>query len=140
MRLPDLPAPAAAVSARIRDLIARYVPALASHREPGLAAKRAGWLPVSFQLGGIFVLHPDGTVALLPFDPPYRVQPEDTPQWHLLARVHAARLYPELTDLLPVRTADAESCKGCGGAGQLQVGSAAVDCFVCVGLGWLEPD
>ena len=56
----------------------------------------------------------------------------------------AARMYPELSCLLPERPRDAPDCHSCGGRGFISaaatVGRLAQPRCICGGAGWLPPD
>ena len=124
------------MSERILELIGSYVPSRRGHHKQGVAAVRLGWLPVSWQMGGVLVLSPDGRVGILSDGPPYSIEREADQVWALTARVHAVRDYPELAALLPVKDRRSIRCGECKGKGRISIGQASLDCGKCAALGW----
>jgi hypothetical protein len=81
-------------------------------------------------LGGVLVVAPDG--AVVRFDPEAdKVSTVQDECWRTLALLRAARTFPELASLRPVRAASAMTCRSCDGQGAV-VGS--IDCGECFGL------
>jgi hypothetical protein len=137
MAFPVLPPLDELTSSLVRELIAAYVPDHPSHAEAGAAATRLGWLPVSWQMGGTLLLHPDGRTGVLSDGPsPYSITPEEGPVWCLIARIHAARKYPDLAVALPVKSESDIPCSECGGRGTTALADVTFDCPSCHGLGW----
>lgn len=98
------------------------------------AARLTGGVPVHWDLGGVLAVTPDGGVAY--YDPETgEVCVEREAGWRTLARVKAARKYPELQTLLPERPGTAVTCSQCGGSGTV---FGHIDCGACFGAGWIE--
>jgi hypothetical protein len=47
--------------------------------------------------------------------------------------------YPELAELLPVRSITSIDCARCDGTGRMTHGSGKVRCHECRSLGWIDP-
>ena len=52
--------------------------------------------------------------------------------------VAGAERYPELIELLPVRSITSTDCARCEGTGRMTHGSGKVRCHECRSLGWVE--
>ena len=97
------------------------------------AAKATGGLPLQCDMGGVLVLTPLGTV--LHYDPETgAVASVDDDRWKTAALVKAARRYPELIALFPVKPSNAVVCLQCRGTGMIL---GTLDCGKCMGAGWL---
>jgi hypothetical protein len=97
------------------------------------AAERTGGVPVYSDIGGTLVVAPNGDV--LHFDPDTEsVRPVTEDRWRNLALARAAKRFPELVVLAPLRPPDATTCPACGGLG---VVLGSVGCAECTGLGWV---
>ena len=52
--------------------------------------------------------------------------------------VAGAERYPDLIELLPVRTSTSIDCARCEGTGRIRHGSGKIRCHECKALGWIE--
>jgi ABC-type transport system involved in multi-copper enzyme maturation permease subunit len=130
------------VAARLHDMIfsnamtyaSRYVPI----NEEWALAKRHDALPVHSDPGGFLLLRADGQVLEVARGQESLAKPANSYRW-LVARVSAARRYPELRVLLPRRPKHAENCPQCGGSGldQNPESPGKALCRSCTGLGWI---
>jgi len=103
----------------------------------GKIARANRVLPVYADIGGFLFLKPNGEVWSQDsesFDSALKL--EESPHWCLVARLAAAERFPELSELVPVRPAEAADCSDCEGLGRVLNG--LVRCGVCYGLGWFE--
>ena len=88
-------------------------------------------------MGGLVGLHHDGTLLELAWDSS-EPRPVTSHRWADLALLRAVQRYPELSSVLPRRTAGAAECTQCQGTGTPSSGAgplAGTTC-VCGGLGW----
>jgi hypothetical protein len=130
------------VAARLHEMIfsstmtyaSRYIPI----NEEWALAKRHDALPVHSDAGGILLLRSDGQVLEVARGQETLAKPANSYRW-LVARVSAARRYPELRVLLPRRPKHAENCPTCGGWGldQYSESPGKALCRSCTGLGWI---
>jgi hypothetical protein len=98
------------------------------------AARITGGVPAHIDMTGILVVLTEGKVAF--FDTETRtVRDVEDDSWRTIARVSAAKKYPELQPLVPERPPDAQTCVECEGSGMV-MGMAI--CGNCYGLGWIR--
>lgn len=128
------------MSAKLSELIRGSVEALSSHPRglPDAVAKGHGALPLLADIGGLWMLRPDGTILELVWDEegPPSVASEGA---GLVGLVAGSERYPWLSELLPQRPADAANCPSCDGQGQITIappGKGVVFCGSCSALGW----
>lgn len=94
-------------------------------------------LPVMFDMGGLLAMRPDGTIIGVDWDDPNHDPDEQTtPVMELAATIGAARLYPELAELMPRRTAAARDCPECH---RFQQDGEPPGCPICWHIGWQPP-
>jgi hypothetical protein len=121
----------------LEDDIRRLAAHAAAHGEPDVvreAAALTGGLPVYSDMGGTLVVSPSREVLVYDHDT-RSVKPEDDARWRTLARAKAAKRFPELAELSPVRPHNAMDCTACDGRGVIL---DSADCGVCMSLGWVE--
>jgi len=53
--------------------------------------------------------------------------------------VAGSERYPELSELLPVRSPTCTDCARCEGTGRMKFGNGKIRCHECRSLGWIEP-
>jgi ABC-type transport system involved in multi-copper enzyme maturation permease subunit len=140
-------------AARLQELI--DLTAIYAGREPDnhsalrRLAKRHDALVAHSDAAGVLLLRADGQVLEVPRGPDgqvlgvahgseSRAKPASSYRW-LVARVSAARLFPELRVLLPLRPKHADRCLACGGSGLDRYSNTPgkVLCQTCTGLGWV---
>jgi len=101
-------------------------------------ALRHAALPVYSDDAGVLLFRPDGQVLDVAWGAGDVARPADSYRW-LLARVSAAKRYPELLVLLPSRPEHADNCAKCSGSGIFHTlefpGQSR--CRTCNGLGWV---
>ncbi len=130
------------VAARLNEMILSSRAAIRSKIVPAneewALAKRHDALPVHSDTIGVLLLRSDGQVLEAAKGANGRAKPANSYRW-LVARVSAARRYPELRVLLPRRPKHADSCAECGGSGLRQDPNppAQALCRGCTGLGWV---
>jgi hypothetical protein len=104
------------------------------------AADALGALPVVSDMGGCFLLRPNGSIISIAWDKPADWRPEDDPRVRNLVLFAASQKYPELRELAPQRPSGAPDCPFCGGTGKHPMsakrGLENVGCY-CGGLGWI---
>ena len=76
-------------------------------------------------------------------DNPGQITPENDEIWQFAALTYAARKHPRFAELLPKRSANAQQCDFCGGAGWITpknvLKATEIVCGECGGLGWRTP-
>jgi hypothetical protein len=93
-------------------------------------------LPVYGDLGGVLALDEFGEVHGWGHDSEHPPEPVSEAGWKLLALTLAAKQFPALRSLEPIRPTEAPSCGRCPGTGLLVLGELSVRCGDCYGLGW----
>jgi len=130
------------VAARLHEMIfantVNFKPRRIQPHEEWSLAKRHDALPVHSDASGILMLRADGQVLEVCWGQETLAKPANSYRW-LVARVSAARRYPELRVLLPRRPKHADNCSECGGSGLDQNPEAPGKalCRSCTGLGWI---
>jgi ABC-type transport system involved in multi-copper enzyme maturation permease subunit len=109
-----------------------------AENEEWTLGRRHDALPVHSDSAGVLLLRADGQVLEVPRGGEGLAQPANSYRW-LVARVSAARHYPELRVLLPRRPKHAGNCSACGGSGLIHDPDYPhrVLCRTCTGLGWI---
>lgn len=97
------------------------------------AALATGGVPVQWDMGGALVVTPLGVVLRYEVEHGTVVSVDDV-RWRMAAFVKAARRFPELALLFPVKPPEAVRCEQCDGTG-LMFGT--IDCGTCMGAGWI---
>jgi len=112
----------------------------------GLAelAQRTGVLPMSWDMGGVIALSPDGEIVSWAWeDEDRRSTSHHSIERHVVMFQGAAK-YPRLRPFLPHRTPDSQVCQSCRGSGRPLGIPDAIPSIVCAcgGAGWLpaSPD
>lgn len=120
------------ISRRIREAIASLVPEPVGHIN--FEGLRYGALPLFGTLGEVWLLRADGSLWRADSDMglPLEPLPENL---HLIALVAGVQRYPWLSELLPIRPAEAVDCTSCSGSGRLGLDNALF-CHACGALGW----
>ena len=116
---------AATVKRLISDVMAgRANPFGRKHADPlGFnreAAQATGGLPCWGDMGGFLVITPGG--AILGYDLENNVEEVRDEKWRRIALASAARMYPELCELMPTRPDNAVTCGECKGTGKVMDG------------------
>jgi hypothetical protein len=107
--------------------------ALTGAHELSQAAAATGGLPVHADAGGVLVIDRAGSVLHYDPDAGTALQVTDV-RWQTLALSKAARMFPELESLRPLRPSAAVDCPQCGGSG---VVLGTTDCGRCFTTGWI---
>jgi hypothetical protein len=124
------------IGAAIDRLIDRYQPDAHHGAWLGEWARQHRLLPVYFDIGGVIALGRDGSLWGVAWDEsPAPVRERGEPMLRIAALAVAARRYPELRALAPVRPTGTRSCPQCTAPGE-QVGRG---CCWCAYLGWPLP-
>ena len=95
------------------------------------AAAQTGGVPVYCDMGGILLVTAEGIVLTYDDSGAVRVEPEEG--WRTVALVHAARKFPELEPLRPIKPEGALPCAACSGTGPV---FDKIDCGACFAAGW----
>jgi hypothetical protein len=98
------------------------------------AIDATGGVPVYQDMGGILLIVPLSKVVRYDCERDCIAEVTDAP-WRLFAFVCAARKYPELVPLAPMRPPNANACPVCIGTGFILDN---ITCATCMGLGWAE--
>lgn len=137
--MPVLPTPDEELTVRIRNAIQRYM-------DSGDTWKMGEWvsrlcaLPVYGGIGAVLLVAADGTVyafSNMEDGPPVV---ENDLGWQVVARVNAAKKYPELIALVPSRPPGISACARCNGDGVVRFRKHDFGCGGCHGLGWWDED
>ncbi|HEY8562026.1 MAG TPA: hypothetical protein VIL74_16760 [Pyrinomonadaceae bacterium] len=102
-------------------------------------------LPLAFDLCAAWGLQADKTVIFFTFDKPYKIDVSENQKIINMVFFDAAKNYPELEELKPVRNPESIVCPGCDGTGiykefaNHEILSKFVRCN-CGGVGWLPGD
>jgi hypothetical protein len=127
------------VGDRIEALINEYEPDPNHGEWLGDWAREHRALPVSFDMGGVLSMRPDGSVVGVAWDDPRRSACEKTScAAHLAALIGASRTYPALEALAPKRPEGAPSCSCCASTDSRP--AAKRGCELCWYLGWRPPE
>lgn len=82
-------------------------------------AAELNFLPIAFEWGSCWGIRPDGEIVVLDFNQaePYQLETENEPRIRRMVFFQGAKKYPELSELVPDRPADAVDCGNCSGTG-----------------------
>ena len=123
-----------AMTATIRALITRVTQGLFGDAFAQIAQRHdalplaEGWFAWALltENGEVFEAAEDGTVSAA--EEPLRT----------MFLVAGSERFPELSALLPVRSATCTDCATCEGTGRMKFGTGKVRCGHCRSLGWVE--
>ena len=99
-------------------------------------------LPLDFDLCAAFGLQANGNVIFFKFDKPYEIKVIENQKIINMVYFDAAKNYPKLAELMPVRNPESIICPGCDGTGiykefaHIEILAKTVSCN-CGGVGWL---
>jgi hypothetical protein len=99
------------------------------------AARKYSALPLAEGWFGWALLNEQGEVLDAVEDGPVSPAAEPLRTMFLVA---GAERYPELIELLPIRTATSTDCARCEGTGWMRHGNRKIRCHECRALGWVE--
>ena len=100
-------------------------------------------LPLAFNFD-CYALKPDGEIIVFELDNPHKFETEKNPRIINTVLFQGIKKYPELIELMPIRSADDVECSHCNGTGiellaeKLNLTDSIV-CW-CGGLGWIPKD
>jgi hypothetical protein len=101
------------------------------------SAKELNALPLYFDWSGAIGIRPDGEIVHWDYDNLDAGTLEVVEiVWVRTALVTGAKRYPNLRQLIPVRTANAVTCETCNGTGTMPQFPRVICC--CSGLGWVD--
>jgi hypothetical protein len=127
---------------RLSEAVRRRIDAIEAHGLGGWLARRCkeklNALPVVGNQVYLWALRPDGVVLRIDHEA-FSVPVEEVadPLTLYAVALHAARLFPELREMVPARPEGVEPCRSCGGTGtKPETGDG---CLGCSGLGWRTP-
>ena len=132
-------------AANLHDLVVDLIATLPSRGIPmpdGLLdlSRRLGVLPLTWDMGGCAALRATGEVVSWIWGEEEKLSVESSSLGRNRALFQGATKYPSLRPFLPVRPADAQACKHCGGTGKVSGLPDAIAGYVvcyCGGAGWL---
>lgn len=97
-------------------------------------------LPLMLDMGGCYALRQDGTVISFSWDDSHDHRVERDARIIRIALFQGSLKYPEISELVPKRPANAENCRHCPGAEKMsEIPTLAAFVCYCGGLGWLLP-
>ena len=100
-------------------------------------------LPLMSDMGGCYLIRPDGEIISFQWDSPDDWRREDNTRIRNIVLCHGSRKYPALEGLSPDRPSSAKECPHCGGTGKesmaAKLGLDNINCY-CGGLGWIPSD
>ncbi len=108
---------------------------------PAETARRHGAIPLMGDLGGAWLLRPDGSLWEVAWDTDSENSPRPLrSERRIIALAVGARRYPWLSALLPTPPPDAQPCAACRGEGEIRISpnrmAGGVICGECQALGW----
>jgi hypothetical protein len=127
--------------AAIASMIEHFVRAVDPHANdmPAEAAKKHGGVPLMGDLGGAWLLRPDGSIWEVEWDSDDPPRPLPEARRRMALAVGAER-YPWLAVLLPSVPENARPCAPCKGEGRIRQSanrtSSGLLCSECDALGW----
>jgi hypothetical protein len=133
------------IKAILNEFVANSEPYLIKFGEPLDLRKVAldlHILPMLLDMGGCYALRPNGEIVSFAWNEPYDLEIENDVLTRNRVLFRGSKKYPELTDLVPGRPADAPDCPRCHGTGivpcMLEIGldPEILLCY-CGGLGWV---
>lgn len=123
------------------ETVARDVEPLADDM-PGVIAKAHGAIALMGDIGGVWILRPDGAFLQVDWDSEKPPQPLAEPECTRAIAAGAER-YPWLSTLLPGPPTNARACMACRGEGRIRLSAdrtqAGILCGECNALGWTVP-
>ena len=100
------------------------------------AAQVTGGLPCWSDMGGFLAITPSGSIV--GYAHQEKVEEVLDEKWRRIALAAAARMYPELSELLPARPEKSITCRECSGTGKVMDGKLL--CSRCGAAGsYAEP-
>ena len=99
-------------------------------------------LPLVLDWSGAFGIRPNGEFFSFSYEKPYEIRTNYNQREINGILFQGVKNYPDLQELMPVRTADSIECSACGGTGidpmneKLGFKEERIVCY-CGGLGWL---
>ena len=127
------------IEARIEEFLSADSPKLEDVRQ--IVAKFRV-LPLMYDWSGAWAIRPGGEIVTFDYDPPYNLEIEHDLRIRNIALFEGSKKYPELEELVPIRSPDSIKCPHCKGTGIVQEFaeheflSQHIVCY-CGGLGWL---
>jgi hypothetical protein len=100
-------------------------------------------LPLRLDMGGVYAIRPDGQIISVCWDKEEDYQVENDRRICNIALFAGSKKYPELKQLIPLRSQDDVECPHCNGTGTLAINAElGVDNIVCYcgGLGWIPKE
>lgn len=138
------------LSEKIETLLQKYV----SNPEPVWAdaektinlreiAAKLKVLPLYLDWSGAFGIRPNGDFFSFIYNKPYGIKKDYNQREINGVLFQGLKNYPELKELMPVRTSESIECNSCQGTGIAplaeQLSISNLICY-CGGLGWLPPN
>jgi hypothetical protein len=128
------------IQARIKEILASSSPA---DEELRIAVATHRALPLALDGGGGYAIRPDGEIVVFLWDDKSHCEVEKVLRIRNMALFQGSRKYPELSELVPLRSPDDIDCPNCGGTGiepiSVKLGVDNIVCY-CGGLGWIPKE
>jgi hypothetical protein len=102
-------------------------------------------LPLYLEYSGAFGIRSNGAFFSFSYKKPYEIRTEYNQREVNGILYKGVKKYPELQELMPIRTDDSIECPDCNGSGihpmneKLGFSEEAIVCY-CGGLGWIPKD
>src|SRR5438552_2265797 len=88
-------------------------------------------LPILIDWTGFWGLRANGEIWLIDTEEGQEPVVEIDERHQRIALFQGARKYPELSTLIPKRTAEAKDCPHCGGTGRINISGIPPDTIIC---------
>ncbi len=133
------------IKATLKEFVANPEPYLIKFDEPldlRKIAAELNVLPMFLDMGGCYGIRPNGEIVSFSWDEPYKLEVENDPRIWNLVLFQGAKKYPELKELVPIRSPDSVECPHCKGTGIIHglvehgISPQNIVCY-CGGIGWL---
>jgi hypothetical protein len=122
------------LSERIQRRIDEIQPGGLKDWLPRVCKERLNALPLNANQIYVWALRADGAVLCMDHESAsLSFEEEDDPRTRFAVLTEAARLHPELAELVPPRPEGVEACDACGGTGAT---GPHASCSICGGLRW----
>jgi hypothetical protein len=106
-------------------------------------AAKLNVLPLLLDMGGCFAIRPEGEIISFAWEEEEDFRVEKDQRIQNTSLYQGSKKYPELTELIPLRSSEDKECPHCKGTGTLAINAELrvenILCY-CGGLGWLPKE